>query len=197
MPAFSALRLAACAVPLVVLATPACTAFVVQDLLDAPSPCAAPGDCAAGSSCVDGNCAPAEPAAGAPPAGVPVSSAGASVEGPDGLTLVVPPEAVAETIHVEIRRASSTLVPEGFAPKSRWYRIDPAAVLVEPASLTLPLELPCAECALYLRSEDGTFVVLEESPASPGTVAGLLPVLGGVVVAGGPAEDGDDGEGGP
>ena len=168
-----------------------CTLVVVDDLQR--SPCAEVGDCAAGSTCVDGECAPVEPAPGPPPPGAPVGPEGALVEGPDGVTVDIPPAATDVVLRVTIERRSATTVPVGVLEQSRFYAVVPTAILVEPAIVALPLldtvaggTGSCAGCTLWLApaNEDEPWTPLPRAPAPAGFIGGELSVLGAVVVAG-------------
>lgn len=168
-----------------------CTLVVVDDLRQAP--CAAVADCAAGSACVDGACAAVEPASAPPPVGAPVGPDGALVEGPDGVTVDIPPAATDVVLRVNIERRSSTTVAVGVLEASRFYAVEPIAVLVQPALVALPLldtveggTGTCPACALWLApaNPDEPWTRLPLAAAPAGFVGGELSVLGAVLVAG-------------
>jgi hypothetical protein len=161
-----------------------CTAVVVNDLLTSGSPCGGPSDCAAGSVCQAGSCVDAPPIGEVPPEGAPVDVDGGDVEGPDGVRLSFPAGALTEEIHVLIERASSTIDTADVTAASRLYRISPPTVLVNAATLTMPLPDGCLSCSVFLEGSPGEWVALGAGTAAPGDLAALLPVLGGVIVAG-------------
>jgi hypothetical protein len=171
----------------VALTSSACTYVVLSDAQDRKA-CDDPADCAPGAACVDGECIGVTDATTPPPLGTAVGPDGGTVRGPDGMTLVFAPGALDAPLHVTVERLSSTTIPVGVAEASRFYAVEPAAVLVEAAEVSLPLTAPCPDdaCAVFLAPDDegDPWIALDSRPAAGEVIVGELPVLGGVIVAG-------------
>jgi hypothetical protein len=164
-----------------------CTYVVLSDA-QGDKACDDAADCAAGFACADGACDAVARATAPPPVGTLVGPEGGTVQGPDGLTVVFPPGSLDTPLHVTVSRRSSTTVPVGVIERSRFYVVEPAAVLVAAAAVSVPLTAPCpdATCAVWLAPDDDgePWIDLESRPEAGELVTGELPVLGGVIVAG-------------
>ncbi|MDP2344895.1 MAG: hypothetical protein Q8O67_28375 [Deltaproteobacteria bacterium] len=143
-------------IAVVVVAGSGCTALVLIDDAQLP-PCEEDVDCPAGSVCDDGICDDVSTAS-VPGEAVLIGAAGGVVAGPDGVTFVIPPDAVVDALPFVIGRASETLLFDNFEPRSRFYAISPAADLAVPGLLEVPADQECAavgSCQLFLRPLDG------------------------------------------
>lgn len=179
----------ATAVVTVAVTSSACTFVVLSDAQDDKA-CDAAADCAPGFGCDDGACRAVSDATTPPPVGTAVGPEGGTVRGPDGLTIVFAPGSLDTLLHITVERRSSTTIAVGVAEQSRFYVVEPAAVLVDAAAVAVPLTGPCpdATCAVWLApdEEDEPWIELDSEPGVGQLVVGELPVLGGVIVAGEP-----------
>lgn len=164
-----------------------CTAIVVDGLLADDIPCGEPGDCAAGFVCTEGRCAASEGPGALPPTGTLVGAAGGEVEGPDGVRLSVPANAVPDGTAFTIERVSSTHVALGCAEASDFFRVTPAMDLNAAATIAIPVTA-CNDCVICAQGEDdGPWAPLDEPGVAPtGSAAGVLEKTGAVLVAGVP-----------
>jgi hypothetical protein len=143
-----------------------CTAIVLNDALDGPTPCAETTDCPAGEVCEDDACVPDDRDAAPPPPPNRVDAAGGTVPGPDGVLLEVPADALTEEIAIVITRETSTFVLDDITVHSRFYRVFPDVTLAAAATLRLPLDMQCNGCDVF-RESAGAFVPLPDVPGDP------------------------------
>lgn len=160
-----------------------CTAIILQDAATLAAPCASVDECASSQRCVDGVCVADDRAAQVPPATTRVGVDGGLIEGPDGVLLEVPQDALVGDTNITISRASATTpVDAGLLPSSRLYSIVPDLPLAAAATLTLPLVAACPTCVVYRRDASG-FVPLAVVDRSDESVTGTTSGLGVFVAA--------------
>jgi len=123
-----------------------CTWLVLHDA--STTTCVGDDECGAGFQCESGACVAV--GADAPPGvGTVVDNGGGVVAGADGVTLTIPPLAVAAATAFVIARETATLPHDNFIASGGFIKVTPAVSFTVPASLLLT-----GEGSLFQRPAD-------------------------------------------